>query len=233
MPAPPFLAQRGAYAAARQQVTKKNVSYSFASGVKPAGMLEDASRADMLPLVIRGGNRLGEDPANGGSGSSHWYGSAPVADAMATVLYRATMIVGNGSSGTDRGALVWVGGKDAVGDPGIENCVWFRIRGSGGLACVIGSKQGLLLPGAVTTRVTGANAIVSPSDTIGLEISVSGGIYSYQGLKNGTPIPSALWTDSTNIFGTPGKLWGCGGQSTYSGGHFGSLDCYGMSCLDL
>lgn len=210
---------------------KKSWSYTFSSG-KPAGMVEDASRTEMLPLVIGGGTRLGEANATSATFSPlNWYGEAP--DLMGTRRYRATMIVGNGSAGTNRGALVWVGGNDGAGGDGITNVVWFRIRGQGGLAAVIGTKQGLSTAHTTTDRVSGANTLVAASDTIGLEISESGGIYTYTGLKNGNAVSGAVWTDSGGVFGVPGKAWGCGGYSLYSGGYFGSLGAFGMSALDL
>lgn len=233
MPAPPFLARRGAYAAARQQVTKKNVSHTLTT-TKPAGMLETASRASLLPLQISGGRLLESNPGGASWAPHHWYGGCPVGDKMNTLIYRATMTVSNSSAGTDRGALVFVGAHNGSGGDGLRNLVWFRIRGSGGLKAVIGTKMGDPDTAMHTDRlVSTSNYLVSANDTIGLEISVSGGIYSYQGLKNGAPLADCLWTDTGGIFGTPGYIWGCGGYSVYSGGQFWSLGAYGMSCLDL
>jgi hypothetical protein len=207
---------------------RKSASHSWAGGAVLLGQVEDAHRTDMMPLVITG-NRIQEASASGGS-NNYWYAKHPTD--MGTLHYRATMTVGNQSSGTNRGALVWVGGK---GTNGIENSVWFRVRGQGGLACVIATKTGL---GAatITAQVTGANILVSPGDTIGLEVYESApgsGIYVYQGYRNGIIVPSAIWTDSTGIFGVPGKGWGGGGYGTYSGGYFPSLGMYAMEAADL
>lgn len=206
---------------------KASYNFSFADG-KPAGMVEDANRTEALPLAISG-TRLQEKAATGGGGL-YWWAQSPVL--MATRRYRATAMVGNQSSGTDRGACVFVGGNDGAGGDGLTNLVYARFRGQSN-AIIIGTKIGLSTAAVLTTRNSGPNAIVAAGDEIGLEISESGGIYSYQALKNDTPISGALWTDSANIFGTPGKACGCGGYGVYSGGYFPSLAIYGMRAADI
>lgn len=219
----------GRMGAAAGTAVKKSASYNFNTGVKPAGMAEDASRSNMIPLVIVGGNNLRE-ATTGGGGTSHWYAQHP--ELMATRRYRATVTVGSQSSGTNRGCIVWVGGTDGAGGDGITNLVWFRVRGQS-LTPVIGTKSGLIVAGAGTDRVSGSSALVVPGDTIGLEISESGGIYTYTGLKNDTPLPGCVWTDSALAAGVPGKAWGCGGQGIYSGAWFPSLGVAAMACTDL
>jgi hypothetical protein len=203
-------------------------AHSWAGNAALAGQIEDAHHASMLPLTITS-NRIQERTATGGS-NNYWYAKHPTD--MGTLKYRATMTVGAQSSGTNRGALVWVGGKGANG---IENLVWFRIRGQGGLACVIATKFGLGAA-AVDARVSGVNTLVSPGDTIGLEVSEitpGSGTYKYQGFKNDVIIPSALWEDTTGIFGVPGKGWGGGGYGVFSGSYFPSLGMSAMECHDL
>lgn len=207
-------------------VAKQNFSYSFSDG-KPAGMVEDANRTEMLPLVLSG-SRLQERSATGGSGD-FWWAQAP--DLMATHTYRATAMVGNQSSGTDRGACVFVGGTDGAGGDGVTNLVFCRFRGQTN-AVVIGTKIGLSSAAVLATRTSGPNYIVAPGDEIGLEISVSGGIYTYQAYKNDVLLSGAVWTDSSNVFGTPGRAWGGGGYGAYSGGYYPSLGLYGMRAAD-
>lgn len=210
---------------------RKSYEYVFSDG-KPPGLIEDATRIDMLPLVLANGNRLQEDPASGNTWAPlYWFGGGP--EPMGTRKYRTTMIVGNGSSGTDRAALVWVGGNDGAGGEGTLNLVYFRIRGQGGFATRIGTKMGPKDSDTNIYRADGVNALVSPGDTIGLEISESGGIYTYTGLKNDTPVSGAVWEDTLGEFGVPGKTWGCGGYGVHSGAWFGSLGAYGMSSQDL
>lgn len=206
-------------------VPKNSFSYDFTSG-KPVGMVEDATRSEMLPLNIASSVRLEELSATGGS-AANWYAQAP--GVMASRRYKATATVGNRSSGTDRGALVWVGGTDGSGNPGITNFVGLRVRGQSN-AVVIFTKTGLT--SQPVAQVTAANALVSANDVIGLEITEAGGIYTYTATKNGTPLSGASWTDSGAVAGVPGKAWGCGGYGTYSGSYFPSLGIYAMSCAD-
>lgn len=224
-----WIPHRGVVASTAPVIEKAAYSHSFATGTKPVGMAEDASRSNMVPLVIVGGNNLREATTGGGS-TSHWYGQHP--GLMKTRRYRATATVGSQSSGTNRGCIVWVGGTDGAGGDGITNLVWLRVRGQS-LAPVIGTKSGLIVAGAGTDRASGSNALVAPGDTISLEISESGGIYTYTGFKNENPTPLCVWTDSTAAFGVPGKAWGCGGQGVFSGSWFPSLGVAAMACADL
>jgi hypothetical protein len=218
------------FAARNAAVTasKKQYAYSFANNIKPNGMVEDATRSEMIPVNAASG-RLLEKAATGG-GTSHWYVQYP--GLMGTRRYRATTTVGPSSPNTNRGCLVWVGGQDGSGGDGITNCVWLRVRGTTGLAVVIGTKNGLLT-GTVVNQVSGANGSCASGDLISLEISESGGVYTYTGYKNGVALSGATWTDSTNVIGVPGRAWGGGGMGIFSGGWFGSLGVSAIECHDL
>lgn len=222
------LAGRMAAAGARL-VDKVSYGYNFNTGVKPAGMAEDASRSNMMPFIIAGGTNLRESSTGGGS-HSHWYAQYP--GLMKTRRYRATVTVGSQSSGTNRGCIVWVGGTDGAGGDGINNAVWFRVRGQS-LAPLIGTKTGLVVAGTGVDKASGSNALVTPGDTIGLEISEYDGIYTYIGYKNDDPLPGCIWTDTAGEAGVPGKAWGCGGHGIYSGGYFPSLGVAAMACADI
>lgn len=211
---------------------RRSAIHSWAGGAVLLGQVEDADRNECLPLVISG-NRIQERAASGGT-NVYWYVGHPTP--MGTLRYRATVTVGNQSAGTNRGALVFVGGKDASGNPALDNLVWFRIRGQAGFAAVIATKTGLGAAGVVTSRVSAANTVVAAGDTIGLEVEETApgsGIFRYTGLKNDVPVSGAVWDDTTNIFGVPGKMWGGGGYGTYSGSYFPSLGVYAIAATDL
>lgn len=220
--------RRGAIAASAVQ--RAVYSYNFNVGSKPAGMAEDSTRSEMRPLTIANGNRLQELSATGGSGA-YWYAQYP--GSMASLHYMATVTVGNQSSGTSRGAVVWVGGTDGAGGDGITNLWGLRVLGQSGNPMIF-TKTGL--GAAIVSQATATATAVSPGDTISLEVLPTDipnpGSYKYIGYKNGSLIISFTDTEAA-IFGTPGKAWGGGGYGAYSGGYFPSLGVYAMSCTDL
>lgn len=192
MPAPPFLARRGAYAAARQQVTKRTVGEAFSGSTTPPGITVLPLNANAPTTVSVSGGIMRE--GNSGTSGSPFYTAVQMPEVMGTDIVKVTAT--NGAiANVDRAFGCGLSSADGTK-------MVFAYGGGNSNQARIATLSG----GTVSLVGTGASTFfTSSSDILGVYPTLSGSDIVWRMQKNGVDT-AVVWTDTGAAFGFPGRI---------------------------
>lgn len=187
-------------------------THTWVASTKPA-TIPDFGQQHLGPYTVIASATVqsGDAPT---SNSNAYYGGGVVNTPTSSVLHSCTVEIGGAGGGSSlRKAGAAVGGSDAAFTNGVL-----------GIGCGFGDANATQIlqkvGGTFTTRASSTTTWQS-GDILKLEITVSGGIYTYSIYKNGGTTAVCTWVDNTALH-TPGPYGGFGLRAEYASGQYRS-----------